>query len=133
MIKEFLKNLKQYLNYLMKVGFGDLFIQFIILVIILVLACFVCVPISLIQDIVVSFMDFGGQAISDGLYNSINLVFKIINFVVVMAAFMYLFNKRYDDVKKMEEDLKKQEKVKKKTDNDVKKQKPEDIDLPKEK
>lgn len=135
-IKKFFKNLKDYLGYIMKVGFIDLLIQFISLVILLVLSCFICVPIGLIQDVVISAVSMG-SAVNDKIYNIIDLVFKIINFVSVMIGFMYLFNKKYDNVQKMKEELMQEEDKKKnmgsenKYDSSVKDIE-EDMELPKE-
>ena len=130
-IKSFFKNLKDYLSYIMKVGFGDLLIQFISLLILLLLSCFICVPIGLIQDIVISAVSLG-NAVGDKTYNLIDLAFKIINFVSVMICFMCLFNKKYDNVQKMKDELKKQEEEKnneKHDDNAGSIQ--EDVELPK--
>lgn len=108
LLKNFLKNLKEYLSYIMKVGFIDLFAQFFTLLIILLLACFLCVPLGLLQDVIVSALRLSGSS-ANALYNLIDLLFKIVSLVCVLVGFMYLFNKRYDDVQKMKDDLKKQE------------------------
>lgn len=129
LIKTFLKNLKDYLSYLMKVGFGDLLIQFLTLVIILLLSCFIYVPIGLIEDIIISAMGFLGQVVNDKTYQILDLVFKIISFIFAMFAFMYLFNKRYDDIQKLKNDLK----YKGNKQNNNKKREVVDIELPKEK
>lgn len=129
LIKSFLKNLKDYLGYLMKVGFGELLIQFLTLVIILLLSCFVYVPIGLIEDIIISAMGFLGQVVNDNTYLILDLVFKIISFICAMFAFIYLFNKRYDDIEKMKNDLKNKDI---KESNNTKRQNI-DIELPKEK
>ena len=129
LIKTFFKNLKDYLSYLMKVGFGDLLIQFLTLVIILLLSCFIYVPIGLIEDIIISAMGFLGQVVNDKTYQILDLVFKIISFIFAMFAFMYLFNKRYDDIQKLKNDLK----YKGNKQNNNKKREVVDIELPKEK
>lgn len=97
MVKDFGGNVKKYIDYIMKLGFGDLFIQFLILVIILILACFVYVPIGLVQDLLWSIVNIMGN-IPTIVFNIYNILFGLISFVLAALAFMYLFNKRYDDV-----------------------------------
>lgn len=129
LVKSFFKNLKDYLSYIMKVGFGELFVQFLTLVIILLLSCFIYVPIGLIEDIIISAMNFLGQVVSENTYQVLDLVFKIISFICAMFAFMYLFNKRYNDVQKLKNNLKNKDT----SENDNAKRVVEEIELPKEK
>lgn len=129
LVKSFFKNLKDYLSYIMKVGFGELFIQFLTLVIILLLSCFIYVPIGLIEDIIISAMNFLGQVVSENTYQVLDLVFKIISFICAMFAFMYLFNKRYNDVQKLKNNLKNKDT----SENDNAKRVVEEVELPKEK
>ena len=99
MLKDFLKNLKNYFSYIMKLGFGELFVQFLILLVIVVISCFIYIPIQLIQDLLLSilvlFID-GNSAVIP-VYN---VIFKVISTVCIFLGFIYLFNKRYDDVEK---------------------------------
>ena len=99
MMKDFGGNVKKYIDYIMKLGFGDLFIQFLILVIILVLACFVYVPVGLVQDLIWSIVNIMGN-IPVIVFSIYNIVFSLLSFVLAALAFMYLFNKRYSDVEK---------------------------------
>ncbi len=99
MMKDFGGNVKKYIDYIMKLGFGDLFIQFLILVIILVLACFVYVPVGLVQDLLWSIVNIMGN-IPVIVFSIYNIVFSLLSFVLAALAFMYLFNKRYSDVEK---------------------------------
>lgn len=129
LVKSFFKNLKDYLSYIMKVGFGELFVQFLTLVIILLLSCFIYVPIGLIEDIIISAMNFLGQVVNENTYQVFDLVFKIISFICAMFAFMYLFNKRYNDIQKLKNNLKN----KNNSENDNAKRVVEEVELPKEK
>lgn len=129
LVKSFFKNLKDYLSYIMKVGFGELFIQFLTLVIILLLSCFIYVPIGLIEDIIISAMSFLGQVVSENTYQVLDLIFKIISFICAMFAFMYLFNKKYNDVQKLKNNLKNKDN----SENDNAKRVVEEVELPKEK
>jgi len=117
MLKDFLKNLKNYINYIMKLGFGELFVQFLILLIIVVISCFIYIPIQLIQDLLLSlivlFVD--GNSVVISVYN---ILFKVISTACILLCFVYLFNKRYSDVEK---------EIKEKKNKPV----GEDIELPK--
>ena len=106
MFKDFFKNLKNYLSYIMKVGFGELFIQFLTLVIILLISLFVYIPLGLIQDLVVTFFSTIGLTLGETGYLVLNLIFKSVELVVAICCFVYLFNKRYEDFKKAEEEKK---------------------------
>ena len=99
LMKNFGSNVKKYVDYIMKLGFGELFIQFLILVIILVLACFVYVPVGLVQDLIWNIVNIAGN-MSVIVFNVYNVIFGVISFILAALAFMYLFNKRYDDVQK---------------------------------
>ena len=106
MFKDFFKNLKNYLSYIMKVGFGELFIQFLTLVIILLISLFVYIPLGLIQDLVVTFFSTIGLTLGETGYLVLNLIFKSVELVIAICCFVYLFNKRYEDFKKSEEEKK---------------------------
>lgn len=100
MFKDFFKNVKNYLGYIMNVGFGELFIQFVTLVIIVLIASFIYIPVSLVQDLVLTFLATFGIILGDFGYSLLTLFFKIISAVIATLTFIYLFNKRYEDVKK---------------------------------
>ena len=116
--KEFIKNLKEYVSYLMKVDFKELFINTIILVCILALATFVYLILSLLTI----FIKF--SAIVAAIYH---WIFKLISFVLAVLAFMYLFNMRFKDVK--EKGLENKVEIKSKNDDGTK----TELDLPKKK
>ena len=99
MFKDFFSNLKTYLSYIMKLGFGELFIQFITLVIIVLIACFIYIPVGLVQDLVLTFLSTFGIVLGDFAYAFLNLVFKIIAALIAVWVFVYLFNKRYENIK----------------------------------
>lgn len=141
MFKDFFKNLKNYLSYIMKVGFGELFIQFITLVIIVLIACFIYIPVSLVQDLVLTFLSTFGIVLGDFGYSLLTLIFKIVSAIIATLTFIYLFNKRYEDIKK-EMDKKDEESLTKDVKDDIKDEEikennqeniPQDVDLPKEK
>lgn len=107
MFKVFVPNLKKYIDYIMKLGLGELFVQFLILLIILLLACFVFVPIQLLYDFLI--MDLIGNHIGATTSYVLYIIYRAIQVVCSFMAFVYLFNKRYEslkmDVAKKQEDI----------------------------
>ncbi len=99
-LKKFFKVGKHYISYLMKLGFKDLFVNFIELVILVGLALLVYIPIGLVRDLLYKIMVFFLSG-STTLYFVFDLVFTIISIVVCLCCFIYLFNKRYEDVENL--------------------------------
>ena len=122
MLKKFWKTLKDYVNYLMKVDFKELFINTIILICLVILAAFVYIPIGLVQDLIRNllsiFINMGG--IFGLIYT---WLFSLIGAIVAILAFIYLFNKRFDSIKN--------ESNKESSNKKESKEKEEDLDLPK--
>ena len=91
----FLYNAKMYLKYIAKVGFGELFIDILILLLIAVLASFAYVPVAMIEDIlrsiITSFVSF--NKVGASLYNAL---FIAVGACSSITLFVYLFNQRYD-------------------------------------
>ena len=98
LIKDFVKNLKEYVSYLMKVNYKELFVNTVILFCILILASFVYLPVSLIDDLIYSFitMFVSLPVIAGSIYH---WIFQLISFILAVLAFMYLFNMRFKDIK----------------------------------
>lgn len=122
MLKKFWKTLKDYVNYLMKVDFKELFINTIILICLVILAAFVYIPIGLVQDLIRNllsiFINMGG--IFGLIYT---WLFSLIGAIAAILAFIYLFNKRFDSIKN--------ESNKESSNKKESKEKEEDLDLPK--
>ena len=91
----FLYNAKMYIKYITKVGFGELFLDVLILLLIAVLASFAYVPVAMIEDIlrsiITSFVSF--NTVSASLFNAL---FRIVGACSTITLFVYLFNQRYD-------------------------------------
>ena len=124
--KEFFKNLKEYVAYLMKVDFKELFVNTVILICILALATFVYLPVSLVDDLILSLLTIFIK-FSATLAAIYHWIFKLISFVLSVLAFMYLFNMRFKDVK--EKGLENKVEIKPKKDDAPK----TELDLPKKK
>lgn len=132
MVKDFLKNGKEYINYLMKVNFKDLFINTIILLCIIVLSSLIYIPIGFLEDLIRSFIvvftPFSG--IPAMLYY---WFFKLLEYVSCLIAFMFLFNKRFEDLEAFKEQVNGKEGRKIVIKNEKTKQVEEELELPKTK
>lgn len=127
MFINFKGNVKKYIDYLMSVDFGDLFINVLILICILVLSAFVFVPIGMVESIIRDFVNlFGG--LPELFYSIYSWIFNIISFLVFAIAFVYMFNKRFEDIEGLKKQMKEKsvEKVIEKEEKDM-------LELPKTK
>lgn len=105
MIKKFVTNVKKYCDYLMTVNFGDLFINVLVLICILVLSTFMFVPVGLIQTLIRDFILLFGD-ISSLFLSIFDWSFTLISTVLTFIAFMYLFNKRFEDIEGFKKQIK---------------------------
>lgn len=103
LIKKFGKNLKDYVQYLMKVDFKELFINTIILLCIVLLSTFVYMPIGILRDLISDFVKifFTVPVIVTSIYT---WIVSLISFILCLMAFMYMFNMRFEDVLKAKEE-----------------------------
>jgi predicted tellurium resistance membrane protein TerC len=111
----------------MTINFGELFINVLILLCILVLSTFVFVPVGLVQSLIRDFILLFGS-MSNLFLSIFDWVFTLISTVLAATAFIYMFNKRFDDL----DLLKKQINNKQVKEVEPKKEE-EKIELPKEK
>lgn len=123
MIKVFLKNLKKYIDYLMKLGFKELFVNFIEIIMLVIFACVIYLPFGLIRDsiyqLLITFIDFGPV-----FFNLYNVVLNLIGGVIAFCLFAYMFNNRYEDIEKLRKTESTKSSGKKSTSVD-------EVDLPK--
>lgn len=130
MFKDFVSNLKKYIDYLMKVNFKELFVNTVILFCILVLAAFVFIPIGIIQDIIrtfiIIFVDF--SSVFGLLYN---WIFYLFSFICAFFAFVYMFNKRFSDIEALKKQINDKEKSIERNKNTKKDE--DEFELPREK
>lgn len=132
MFKEFLKNLKEYIDYLMKVNFKELFVNTIILVCILILSSFVFVPIGIFQDVIRSFITiFVNFSLIFGLIY--NWIFYLISFICFLLAFVYMFNKRFSDIEELKNSIDNKNVKKLKIEQNKNNKEKEEFELPKKK
>jgi len=124
LFKDFFKNLKDYVSYLMKVNFKELFVNTIILVCILVLSTFAYVPVGLLDDLIFNFIKIfvTMPVLVTQIYH---WIFNLLGFVLALCAFAYMFNLRFKDVK--EKGLDNKVEITKKGESKV------TLDLPKQK
>lgn len=131
--KLFFKRAKAYIDYLMKVDFKELFVNVVILFCMIVLAAFMFIPVGIVQDVIRSFIQvFASIPVTIGLLY--NWVFYLLSFALSILAFMYLFNKRFEDLEAFKTQVK-EGNTKEKNDKETKKEKKtdEDFELPKAK
>lgn len=130
MFKDFWKNFKNYFSYLMTVNFKELFINTVILFCIIVLSAFVFVPVGIVQDLVRSMVTlvtpFSGKG--DEIFN---LIFLFISTVGFFLAFIYLFNKRFNDLDAFKNQVKDEKTIVKRTTNNETKD--DEFEMPKAK
>lgn len=125
--KDFVKNIKSYAEYLMKVDFGELFINVLILLCILILSCFAYIPSAIIKDILKGLITvFEGMFSFTGLY-LFDWVFNVIGLFCTVVVFAVLFNMRFADIDEFKKQFEEKPKKEKKEDEVDK------IDLPKPK
>jgi len=131
MIKKFIENVKKYCDYLMTVNFGDLFINVLVLICILLLSTFMFVPVGLISTLIRDFIMLFGS-ISDLFLSIYDWIFTLISTVLTFIAFMYMFNKRFEDIEGFKKQIKEEPPINLDT-KDNKESKENDMELPKEK
>ena len=119
--KLFFKRAKAYIDYLMKVDFKELFVNVVILFCMIVLAAFMFIPVGIVQDVIRSFIQvFVSMPVTIGLLY--NWVFYLLSFALSILAFMYLFNKRFEDLEAFKTQVK-EGNTKEKNDKETKKEK----------
>ena len=96
-LKKFLKVGKNYIDYIMKLGFSELLVNFIELIILVAISLLVMFPVSAVKVILYSFVSLFTKT-NQTVYLIYNIVFLIINAVISLALFIYMFNKRYEDI-----------------------------------
>lgn len=113
MFKDFVSNFKKYFQYLMTVNFKDLFVNTVILFCIIVLSAFVFVPVGIVQDLIRSMATIISpfSAKGDEIFNFVFLLISTIGFFLV---FIYLFNKRFNDLEEFKKQVKDNKKIEKK-------------------
>lgn len=120
-------NVKKYVDYIMSVDFGELFINVLILLCILLLSTFLFVPVGMVETIIRDFINlFGG--LPNIFYSIYSWIFNIISVVLSALAFMYMFNKRFDDIEAFKKQMKEKPESKETTKDDK-----EELELPKAK
>ncbi|MGN1338453.1 MAG: hypothetical protein ACI4WW_08270 [Candidatus Coprovivens sp.] len=114
MFKNFIKNLKEYVDIILKLNFGELFVYSLELILIVLLSLLMYIPVGLIEDLVRT-VCLAIIPDVEVVLTIINIVFKLISLGIFVIVFIYLFNGRYNDLKK---DIKeKKEKSSKKEEN----------------
>ena len=99
-VKKFFKVAKNYINYIMKLGFKELFVNFIELIILVVISMILLFPVDVVKELLFKIvLVFIGS--SDTIYKIYDIIFTIIEAFVCIGFFIYMFNKRYEDIDKI--------------------------------
>jgi phosphotransferase system glucose/maltose/N-acetylglucosamine-specific IIC component len=127
MFVNFKGNVKKYVDYLMSVNFGELFVNVLILICILLLSTFIFVPIGMVESIIRDFINLFVDLpnLVDSIYS---WVFTLISSVLSVLAFVYMFNKRFEDIEAFKKQMKE-----KPAEKEVKKDNDDELELPKAK
>ena len=132
-LKKFFKNVKSYIDYIMKLGFKDLFVHFVEIIVLVILASLIYLPIGLIDDLLF-------QVISIVINSSVifvkiyDLIFSILSAILAIFAFIYMFNIRYEDIEKIRNNKNDVSRLKLEKDDKAKQNVVlEEIELPKKK
>ncbi len=104
MFKDFIKNVVSYAKYLMKIDFRELFINVLILFCILALSSFIYVPISVVKDLLFSFISIFG-VMPDIAMGIFLFSFNLISAVLSILIFIRLFNMRFDDIEALRKQI----------------------------
>lgn len=123
-LKKFGSNLKGYLKYIAGLKLGELLINFVILVILIVIASFVYIPVGVVFDLIRSLFNvfFVEHVVISSLYT---WLIGLVSAVLAFAVFIYLFNNRCESMRENGEVDKSGKKVKVSSD--------EELELPKKK
>ena len=130
MLKKFKNNFKKYFDYLMTVNFGELFINVLILLCIILLSTFVFIPVGLIESLIRDFIILF-VALPTLVLSIYSWIFNLISTILTLLVFIYLFNKRFDDIEAFKKQLKEKPQVNE--GNNAKKTSEEELELPKTK
>lgn len=137
MVKDFFKNGKKYLDYIMGLDFTELMINILEIIGLVILAALVYLPIGLVQDLIYEIVRSAFGA-SEVVFKWYTVLFRFFTGVVAFVVFMYLFNRRYSKLNELiEKDVmrnrKEKEKKEHKENSESKEDNKEEIDLPKKK
>ena len=114
----------------MTVNFGELFINVLILLCIILLSTFVFIPVGLIESLIRDFIILF-VALPTLVLSIYSWIFNLISTILTLLVFIYLFNKRFDDIEAFKKQLKEKPQVNE--GNNAKKTSEEELELPKTK
>ena len=137
MVKDFFKNGKKYLDYIMGLDFTELMINILEIIGLVILAALVYLPIGLVQDLIYEIVRSAFGA-SEVVFKWYTVLFRFFTGIVAIIVFMYLFNRRYSKLDELiEKDIMRNRKAKEKKEHEENdgnnEEKKEEIDLPKKK
>ena len=90
---DFSSNIRKYVSYIMKVGFGELLINVGFLLLMIFISLIVYLPIGLLQDLIRSLFTIFGQ-LPTKVMLLYDWIFALVSAVIACFCFMYLFNEK---------------------------------------
>ena len=115
MLKDFWKNLKEYIKVIFKLDFGELFVYILEMILTMVVGILTYYPVKLIRDLFVSIITLCG--FTSGIAISVlDIIFNILTIICFVCTFIYCFNIRYGELKQSEKEKKQN---KEKEDNNI--------------
>ena len=123
-LKKFGKNVKEYLKYIAGLKLGELLVNFVVLIILIIISAFIYIPVGVVFDLIRSFFNvfFIEHVIVSSLYT---WFVGLVSAVLAFAVFVYLFNNRCESMRNNGEVDKSGKKVKVSEE--------EELELPKQK
>ena len=105
-LNDFAHNIRKYVSYIMKVGFGELLLNVGFLLLMIIISLIVYLPIGIFQDLIRNFFTiFGELPIKFMLIY--DWVFALLSAILACFCFMYLFNEKICNGTLMKDDAKK--------------------------
>ncbi len=102
--KKFFPIGKKYIQYILKLGFKEFFVNVIELLLLVILSCLVYIPIDMLKDVLFKLLIIFIK--SDSFYYIYDLIFNIISACIAIYLFIKFFNKRYENIEEIRKDRK---------------------------
>lgn len=96
-LKNFGKNIKNYIGYIATLGFKELGIHFVSLLFLIFIALLMYIPVGLVGDFAIVIINGIGN-IPNIIYTVVDFVIELISLIATISVFIYVFNKRYTEL-----------------------------------
>ena len=96
-MRDFIKNIKNYLGYIATLGFKDLGIHFLSLLFLIFISLLAYVPVGLVRDFIVTIVN-GISNVPLIVYTILDILTQLISLIFAVYLFIFMFNKWYAEV-----------------------------------